>query len=234
MPSRPLALVLLLASIPTAAVVGAAIALDRVVAVVDDDPILASDLEPPIALGLVAREPGEGDDALHRRVLDSLIAERLRYHEVARFGGISTLPVAEVDAQVAAIRQRFADAAGAVPAAFDAELARLGMTGESLRQLVARQLMVLTYVEERLGPRVFVTLDEIRAYYEHTLKPELEAQKKNVPAVEAVREQIRVVLKQQRLNEEVTRWTEELRRQADVIDSLASGGTPLPPVVGKP
>ena len=36
---------------------------------------------------------------------------------------------------------------------------------KDLRQLVARQLMVLTYVDEQLGPRVFVSLDDINAYY---------------------------------------------------------------------
>lgn len=191
---------------------GAASLLDRVVATVDDDPILASELEPPIALGLVTAGPGESDVAVRRRVLDDLIDERLRYHEVSRFGG-SSLPVEAIDAQVAAIRQRFTD-----PADLAARLAAAGMSEEGLRQLVARQILILTYVEERLGPRVFVSIDEIRSHYQNTLEPELRASGQPVPPFEEVREQIRQLLKERRLDEEVVRWTEELRRAADVVD----------------
>jgi hypothetical protein len=45
-----------------------------------------------------------------------------------------------------------------------------------------------------------------------------------------VREQIRALLKQERLNAEIASWTEELRRQADVVDHYASQHAELPPV----
>jgi hypothetical protein len=53
-----------------------------------------------------------------------------------------------------------------------------------------------------------------------------------VPPLEAVRDKIREVLRQQRLTEEIERWTEELRRKAVIavyFDEPAGG--PLPPVV---
>jgi hypothetical protein len=207
-----LLLVLLLASGAAGVPARAAALLDRIVATVDDDPILASELEPPIALGLIAPQDGESPEALRRRVLDDLIDERLRYHEVSRFGG-SSLPVEAIDEQVAAIRARFAD-----PEELATRLAAAGMNEEGLRQLVARQILVLTYVEERLGPRVFVTLDEIRSYYQSSFEPQLVAAGQPVPALDEVREQIRQLLKAERLNQEVERWTEELRRAADVVD----------------
>ena len=45
---------------------------------------------------------------------------------------------------------------------------------KTLRQLVARQLLVLTYVDERLGPRVFVGPDDINRYYRSVLTPEMQ------------------------------------------------------------
>ena len=42
----------------------------------------------------------------------------------------------------------------------------------ALRQLLTRQILVLAYVEERVGPRVFVGLEDIRRYYETVLAPE--------------------------------------------------------------
>jgi hypothetical protein len=203
---------------------------DRILAVVDEDPVLASDVERAIGLGLAERQPGEDDRALRRRVLDELIEQRLRFHEVDRYG-FTEVPVSEIEARFAEIRGRFAS-----PAAFRARLAELGMDEDGVRNLVARQLMVLTYVEERLGVRVFVGLDEIRSYHESTLVPEMRRQGKAAPPLEEVRESIRAVLKEQRLNEELERWTEELRRQADVIDHFDSVHEQLPAIryqVGK-
>ena len=198
---------------------------DRILTVVDEDPILASEVDQAIGLGLVERRPGESDSGLRRRVLDSLIEQRLRFHEVDRFG-LSEVPVEVIEAHFQEVRARFPD-----PEAFATRLAELGLDAVALRQIVARQLMVLTFVEERLGPRIFVGLDEIRAYYEQILAPELRRRGEPVPPIEEVRERIRGVLKERRLNEEIARWTEELRRAADITDNFDGVHPELPPVV---
>jgi len=97
---------------------------------------------------------------------------------------------------------------------------------------VARQLSVLAYVEQRLGPRVFVGVEEIRRYYDEELVPELARDGQPPPPIDQVREQIRALLRERRLNEEIDRWTEELRAAADVVDLLDAPARPLPPEVG--
>ena len=216
MPLPALAVAQAPANLPTPA--------DRVVAVVDDDPILASDLEQAIALGIESRRGAEDDAAFRRRVLDALIEQRLRFHEVERFG-FTEVPVEEIEERYEEIRGRFADAA-----AFRRRLREVGSSEESLRQLVARQLMVLTYVEERVGARVFVSLDDIRAYYEEVLTPELRGKGSTPPPLAEVRERIRAVLREQRLNDEIDRWTTTLRAEADVIDNFDRLIGELPPV----
>lgn len=198
---------------------------DRIVAVVDEDPILWSDIERTIELGLLERQEGEDDDAFQRRVLDRLIEMKLRFHEIDRFG-FEDLPLAEVDQQIETIRGRFADRE-----AYLAKLAQLGLTPEELRELLARSLVVTSFVEQRLGPRVFVSLEDIRRYYERTLVPEMERRGQEAPELSAVRESIRRVLREQRLNEEIAEWTEELRLQADIVVYLDRERTALPPVV---
>lgn len=206
---------------PTAA---PATLVDRVLAVVDEDPILASDVEQAIGLGLETRRAGEGDEALRRRVLDALIEQRLRFHEVDRFG-FTEVPVEEIEDRYGAIRARFTS-----QEAFRRRLREIGLSEEGLRQLVARQLMVLTYVEERVGARVFVALDDIRAYYDAVLVPEMRRTGAAVPPIEEVREQIRGVLREQRLNEEIERWTAGLRAAADVVDHFERAARELPPL----
>lgn len=198
---------------------------DRIVAVVDEDPILVSDIDRAIALGMVAREEGETEEGFRRRVLESLIDQWVRFHEVTRFG-IEQVPVHEIETQVALIRSRFAD-----DEEFSRQLEAVGLDLATLRQLVARQLRVWTYFEEFLGPRVFVSLDDVRAYYDETLVPELEARGQPVPPIERVREEIRAVLKEERLNAAITARTEELRREADIVNYYDDGRGELPPVI---
>lgn len=199
---------------------------DRVLAVVDDDPILASEVEREWSLGRVERRPEESAAALERRTLDLLIDERVRRHEVQRFGR-AEVPVADIERQVEIIRQRFADLES-----FRAELARRDLDETGLRQLVARQLATESFFREILGPRVQIDRDDIQLYYDSTLVPELQARGEPAPPLDEVREDIRTLLRAQRLNREIERRTEELRNAADIVDFLSEERRGLPPLVG--
>ncbi|TNF72524.1 MAG: hypothetical protein EP299_09540 [Acidobacteria bacterium] len=198
---------------------------DRILAVVDEDPILDSDLDQAIGIGLIAPEEGEAENDYRRRVLDLLIDQKVRFHEIDLFG-FSEIPVAEVDRQFDQVREQFAS-----DDAFSARLEEVGLDEQGLRQILARQMMVLIYVEERLGARVFVGLDEIQQYYHEVLVPELEEKGQPVPPQQEVREEIRAVLREMLLNEEIERWTEQLRQEADIVDFFDSPREELPPLV---
>lgn len=196
--------------------------IDRILAVVDEDPILESEVDQVIGLGLIEPQTEEPDEEYRRRVLSRLIEQRLRFHEIDRFG-FGELPIDQVESQFAGFR----DSLGGGDR-FIERLAELGLDETSLKQLVAQQIMVVTYVEERLGPRVFVGIEDITAYYDDVLTKEMAANNQPLPPIQDVREQIREVVKQQRLNEEIDRWTEELRAKADIEDYSMSGND-LPP-----
>ncbi|HEV7785657.1 MAG TPA: hypothetical protein VGQ28_10005 [Thermoanaerobaculia bacterium] len=201
---------------------------DKVLAVVDEDPVLASDVERIVKLGLQPPNPGETGDQHRKRVLNSLVEERLRFHEIDRYG-LEQVPVDDIEKAVAKVRAGFKD-----EASFQKALKEVGLTPKGLHQLMARQLLVLTYVDERLGPRVFVTFDDINKYYRTVLTPEMQKKGQPVPPLEDVREDIREVLKQQKLTQELQTWTAELRTKADVVIYPEQGpGGPLPPVVKK-
>lgn len=200
---------------------------DRVLAVVDDDPILGSDVERVVRLGLETPKPGEAPAVFRRRVLDELIEQRLQFHEIDRFG-FEQVPVDEIQRRVAAIRARFPD-----EGAFQKALKEVGLDTKGLRQLVTRQLLVLTYVDERLGPSVFVTPDDVNRYYRDVLGPEMQKRGQAAPPLDQVREDIRETLKQQKMTAQMESWTKGLREKADVLlySAEAPAGQPLPPVV---
>jgi hypothetical protein len=193
--------------------------IDRIIAVVDDDPILWSDLERAIELELYEPRAGESRQMLERRLLDSLIEQRLRLHELDRYGA-AEIEVTQVDAEIAALEERLGG-----PEALEQRLAELQITRRGLEALFVRQLKILRFVEERLGPRVFVDLEAIEAYYDGEFAERLAAVSDPdspvvVPPLADVREQIRAVLRERYLNEEIDKWTQELRRAADVVDFL--------------
>jgi hypothetical protein len=198
---------------------------DRILAVVDEDPILNSDLDQAIGIGLIVPEEGESENDYRRRVLDLLIDQKVRFHEIDLFG-FSEIPVAEVERQFEELRDQFAS-----DESFQARLEEVGLDEQGLRQILARQLMVLIYVEERLGARVFVGLEEIQRYYNEVLVPALEENGQPIPPQQEVREEIRAVLREMRLNEEIERWTEELRQEADIVDFFDDPREELPPLV---
>lgn len=198
---------------------------DRILAVVDEDPILHSDVELVVGLGLTERQEGEGEEDFRRRVLDQLIDQRLRFHEVGRFGE-GAVPVEAIEEGVDNVvsqldgEQQFLE-----------RLEAIGLTLAEVRQIVARQIAVIEYVNERLGPRVFVGLEDIRTYYEEVLVPTVVARGEEPPPLAEVREAVRQVLQSQRLNEEIERWTAQLRREADVQIVLDEYPEALPPVI---
>jgi hypothetical protein len=201
---------------------------ERIVAIEDEDPILLSELDQMITLGLARPEEGEAEAVFQRRVLDTLIANRLRFHEINRFG-FSDIPIELVDEEVAVLQERFGTEVD-----FNDVLERLGLGMEGLRQLLAQRLMTLIYVEERLGPRIFVEMNDIQDYYEGVLKPEMQRTGQTVPAIPQVREQIRAVLRERRLNEQIEIWTQELRAEADVIDYFDKEERDLPVHIVEP
>lgn len=198
---------------------------DRIVAVVDEDPIFHSDLRRALAFGFA--RPGERPGDL-RPVLDQLIDERLRAHSIDRYG-VPPADPAEIDAQLNRI-----EAAHGGAAALDAELAALGSSREELRRSIDLQLRILVYIDERLAPRVFVDDGELLGYYQTDLTAELTRQGAALPPVAEVRDGIRSVLRERKLNAEAARWTAELRgeaRIADLLDRPEGEERELPPVV---
>ncbi len=208
---------------------------DRILAVVDEDPILASDLAQIVGLGLAQRQEGESEAHFERRLLDRLIEDRLRFHEVDRFG-FESVPAEEIDLRLEAMEESFknshsTDTQASPAQTFDQRLGQIGLDRATLREVIARQLMILAYVEERLGARVFVSLADIQQHYDQELVPEMERLHTEPPPLASVREQIRALLRERRLNEEIDLWTQELRERADILDYLDSEHDSLPPVI---
>ena len=188
--------------------------MDRIAAVVGDELILDSEIRKLVAVGYLERRTGESDVAYRDRSLDQRIVDLLREKQLRRSSGFDPKPE-EVEARVAALEERLARDRG-VPAA--AVLAAAGTTREELSAWVRRGLALDSFVKERLTPGLKLTDADLRAYYDTTFR---EAAKKrglaDVPPFGDVREEIREVVRELRLNAEIERWTEQLRSETRVL-----------------
>ena len=203
--SRRLSILLLALALPAKAGV-----VDRVAAVVDRQVITVSEVNQMVELRFFPRNAGESEDDFRRRILEALIAQALRFRDVERFGA-EDIPKDSIEARVTEIAKRFP-----TPADLDAALRHVELTPDELRALVKRQLQVEAYVQERFAPLVFVSNDEINAYYRGTWSQQRRQRGLAIPPLAEVREEIRALLRSSRLQEEIEKWTTQLRERANV------------------
>jgi hypothetical protein len=166
---------------------GATQTVERIVAVVDDRPLLLTELK---AHEAVTGLP-EGE------ALEAAIDERLMHAEAAR------IPQAEVTAEEE-------DKALALLLETHPAL-RTQVAEAELRRLLHRQLSILKYVEFRFRPQVRVGDDEVRRVWQ-----EEQAGRPAGPAFEDEQDAIRARLERRALDERVEAWVKELRARADV------------------
>lgn len=187
--------------------------LDRVLAVVSGQVILASDVRAFLDFGLYEQglwKPGEpAAEARVPAVLDRLIERRIALDEVNRYRQAQP-PPALVERGVAAVRARFADAA-----AFARRLAAVGMELDDLRQILRDDLRIEAHVAERFGGAERLTEEDLRAHYDANRAQFVED---GEPApFEAVRGAIRERLASARRAERIEEWLAVLLRRADVM-----------------
>ena len=191
------------------AVPAAAATIDRIAAVIDRQVITVSEVSQMVDLRFFPRRAQDEDD--HRReVLESLIAQALRFRDVERFGA-QDIPKDSIEARLIEIQKRFPTEAD-----FTAALGRAELTLDEVRALIKRQLQVEAYIQERFSPLVFIPTDEIETYYRGPWSEQRRQRGLPVLPLNDVREEIRALLKSSRLTEEIDRWTTQLRARANV------------------
>ena len=187
-----------------------AVTVDRVAAVIDRRVITVSEVSQIVETRFFPRAATLSDDHYRRAVLENLIAQALRYRDVERFGA-QDISRDSIEVRLREIQARFAPEAG-----FPAALARAELTQDELRALIKRQLQVEAYIQERFAPLVFIPNEEIDAYFNGAWSRQRRERGLPIPQLNEVREEIRTLLRTDRLQKEIEQWTAQLRLRANV------------------
>jgi hypothetical protein len=196
-----------------------AVVLDRVVAVVNNQAILASDVEDEVRLAVL--DPGGvGRGVLTpQRALEQLISRALIQQQISQEEAQTAEPTqAEVDARLVEIRREvpacihFNCASDQGWAAF---LAAHGLTPQRVESYLRYRVQILRFIERRFRQGIRIAPEEIEKYYRETLLPQYEPGEA-IPPLDKVAPRIQEILLERRVNVLFDDWLSNLRRQGDV------------------
>lgn len=179
--------------------------IDRIVAVVQGNVIMLSDIAAVRRLGLVV--PPAQDDPV-AWTTNRLIDRALMLIEVDRYSPPEPSDAA-ISQALAAVRGRFTS-----QAELDRALVSSGMSADQLRRFVRDDLRLDAYLDQRFGTTLQPSDDEVAAYYrEHA--PEFTRGGRLLPFDE-VSGEVRAKLLAERRARLIADWVSGLRRRADV------------------
>lgn len=220
--TRPIRAVALLAAIfcaPLAQAQDGPVVLDRVVAVVNRQVILSSDIDDEIRLSVI--DPNQiGQGVLTRqRALEQLISRALVEQQIRQEDAEAAMPTpAEVSARIAELRRQLPACVHQNCASNDGWktfLAEHDLTPERVEAYIRLRMEILSFIEERFRAGIRITQPEIEAYYRDTLLPEYKPGE-IVPPLQQVAPRIEEILLEQQVNVLFDQWLTNLRKQGGV------------------
>ena len=180
-----------------------AVTVDRVAARIDQQVLTVSEINQMVQIRFFPTNNPQ-------QILDSLIAQALRFRDVERFGA-QDIPKDSIETRLQEIQRRFAS-----PAEFTAAVERAELTLDEVRALVKRELQVEAYIQERFAPMIFVSNEDIEAMYKGTWSQQRRQRGLPIPPLTEVIEEIRTLIRSRQLQTEIDKWTAQLRARANV------------------
>ena len=201
--------------------------IDGVVASVNRQPVLRSDWDEAAAFEAFMQQKPIGQLTGADRVLalQHLIDRQLLK---AQMGDANYMQPSDEALQQDLAKLRPQVPSGTDDIAWHRVLANYGLNEEVVKEHLRTEVQVMNFVEVRLRPDVHIQQDEVEAYYQHQLLPDLQKNGgKPIPLDEVV-PRIRELLTEQRIDEMLEAWLHNLRQQAEIHSSVPIPGVNAP------
>lgn len=200
------------------AAVGQGTVLDRIVAIVNEDVILESDVDEERRFESIQPYRGLTTEFSRERAVQRLIDRALILQQAA-LEPEDTITDQDLDAQLTKLRKDIpscADYHCETDAGWQKYLADRGFTVPEFRELWRKRMELLRFIEVRFRNGIHISDDEIKEYYEKTMLPEYARQKATPPKLETLSKRIEEVLLQQQVSNLLRDWLKSLRAQGSV------------------
>ncbi len=202
----------------TGAPQGKSVVLDSVVAVINGDVLLESDVEAERrfeSLQLLPPDQNTPAHAAERLITRTLILQQMKDQDQST----TDIKEADVDKFIAELKK---EQPGCLPARCESEagwasyLKGLGMTPAEVRQRWKQQLIILNYLNLRFRSGIRIPADQVQTYYQKNLVPQFAAKHEKAPAVNTLKPRIEEILLQQQVSKQIDAWEATLRQQGSV------------------
>ena len=183
---------------------------DRIVARVENDVILLSDVR---ALSRY-QQFLDGKSESNAQILDRLIDQWI----VRTEADVSRLPQpsgADIDRSLSRVRDSFGS-----EQEYETRRKQAGLTEQDVRAMVSSQLYLSNYLDSRFRPGVQIDPKEVEDFYQSTIVPRAKARGQEPPSLEAARDSIQEALIQNGINQQAEQWLKESRLRLHVEKSL--------------
>jgi len=186
---------------------------DRIVARIEDEVILLSEVQELSRYQQLADGKSESDAQILDRLIDQWIVRTEA--ETARFPRPAD---ADIQRNVERLKKSFAS-----PEEYETRKKESGLSDVEIRAMASAQLYLGNYLDSRFRPSVQIDPKAVEDYYQKGVVAAAKAKGQEPPTFEAAREYIQEVLVLQGINEEADRWLKESRSRLHVENLLETG-----------
>jgi peptidyl-prolyl cis-trans isomerase SurA len=193
------------------------VVLDRLVAVVNGDVILESDVDEERRFEEI-QPYRAATDSTRAKIIERLVDRALILQQAA-LQPEDAVPDKDLDAQLATLRK---DIPACKQSQCDTDegwkkfLSDHGFTEQEFRAQWLQRMQLLKFIEVRFRNGVTIKDDEIEAYYQKTMLPEYARRNAPPPPLETIKRRIEEVLLQQQVSALLQDWLKSLRAQGSV------------------
>lgn len=194
--------------------------LDHVVAVINGNVLLESDVEEEMHFtALEPFQPNAGTDtrqeALHRLISRSLIVQQMRQQQQFKVN----ISDADVKKSLKDLRSHLPECAKykcQTEEGWKAFLAANDLTEQEVLDHWRQRLAILRFIDMRFRTGIRISHEDIAEYYQKSVIPAFEKQHQTAPPLKDVLSRIQEVLLQQQVNGLLQDWLKSLRAEGSV------------------
>jgi hypothetical protein len=180
--------------------------IDRIVARVENDIILLSDIRELARYQLFAEGKSEPDDQLLNRLVDQWIVRN-----EAKLALFPQPKPEDVERSLARLKRTFSS-----PEEFEERKKQSGLSDDDMVRLLKSQLYLSNYLDTRFRPSIQIDDNAIEEFYKTRVVPRAEQRKQTPPTLDSARDFIQEALVQRAINQEADKWLKESRSRLHV------------------
>ena len=202
----------------TAAGAGQGVVLDRVVAVVNGDLVLESDLDEERRFEEIQPYRDVRGSVSRSRTIERLI-DRILIGQQAALEAETAVSDTALDAQLATLKKNIPECKQyhcETEEGWKKFLGDHGFTEAEFRERWRQRMVLLKFIEVRFRNGVTISENDIKNYYEQTMLPEYAKRNVPPPPLESISKRIEEVLLQRQVSALLVDWLKSLRAQGSV------------------